>query len=58
MMKDVDTVSRYIDLLVRQYNTTTARLHVKDITDRPFAYSFDVFINYTNPRHVKASDTL
>ena len=58
MMKDVDTISRYVDPLVHQYNMTAPRCQVKDVTKRLFAYRFDIFIRYINPRHVKASDTL
>ena len=58
MMKNVDDVYRYGDPLIHQYNMTAARLHVEDVTERPFVYCFDVFIRYTNPRHVNAFDTL
>ena len=58
MMKDVDTISRYVDPLVHQYNMTAPRFQVKDITKRLFVHRFDIFIRYINPRHVKVSDTL
>ena len=49
MMKDLDTVSRCIDTLVHQCNMTAIRLHVEDVTKRPFAYIFDVlFAALTN----------
>ena len=58
MMIDIDAVSRYVDPLVYQYNMTAARFHIKDVTERTFAYSFDIFIHRTSPRHVKYSDVL
>ena len=58
MIKDVDSVSRCVDPLVHQYNTTFFGLHIEDVTKYPFAYSFDVFIRCANPRHVSAADTL
>ena len=58
MMKDIDDVSRYIDSLVYQYIITVSRLHTKDITIRPFAYSFDVFIRSNKPSHVTAFGAL
>ena len=58
MMKNVDSISRYVNPLVHQYNMTAIRLHSKDFTKRPFAYCFDVFTRCTNPGHVTASDTL
>ena len=58
MMKDVDGISRYVDPLVRQYNMIATCLHIDDVTKRPFAYSFDVFISSTNPRHVVSSSVL
>ena len=44
--------------LVHQYNTTAARLHIDDVTNRQFSYIFDFLIRCTNPRRVIASDTL
>ena len=58
MMKDVDGISRYVDPLVRQYNMIVTCLHIDDVTKRPFAYSFDVFISSTNPRHIVSSYVL
>ena len=58
MMKDVDSISRCVDLLVHQYNMTAVRLHSEDGNQYPFVSSFDVFTRCTNPRHVTASDTL
>ena len=58
MIKDGDSVSRYIDPLVYQYIITASRLHKKYVTTRPFAYSFDVFIRCNNSRYVTTSDVL
>ena len=58
MIQDVDGVSRYIYPLIHWYTITASRLHVENVTERPFAYSFDVFHSYNNPRHVTASDAL
>ena len=58
MIQDVDGISRYIDLLVHQHTITTSRLHTEDVTERPFAYSFDVFHRCNNQRHVTASNVL
>ena len=49
MMKDVDSISRYVGPLVHQYNMTTVRLHSEDDTKRPFTYNFDIFARCTNP---------
>ena len=53
MNKDVDVVSRYIDPLINKYFVIDFDVHTDDIRVRPFAYNFDVFLNYANPRHVK-----
>ena len=58
MIKDVDSVSRCVDSLVHQHNTTNIRLHTEVVTKRPSAYSFNVFIRCTNPRHVTAANAL
>ena len=58
MMKYVDSISRYVDPLVYQYIITTSRLYTEDVTIRPFAYSFDVFIRCNNIRRVTDSDAL
>ena len=54
MMKDVDTLSRYSNLLIDQYLTNACILRSHDLRSRPFAYNYDVFHNCSNPRHVKA----
>ena len=53
MNKDVDVVSRYIDPLIDKYFVIDFDVRTDDIRVRPFAYNFDVFLNYANPRHVK-----
>ena len=58
MMQDADGVSRYIDPLVHRYTITASRLHAEDVTQYPFAYSYDVFHSCNKPRHVIASDAL
>ena len=58
MMKDIDSIYRYVDPFVHQYNITTIHIHSKDVSKRPFAYSFDLFTRYTNPPHVTASESL
>ena len=58
MMQDVDGVSRHIDPLVYRYTITTSSLYAEDVTERLFAYSFDVFYRCNNPRNVTASDAL
>ena len=58
MMQDVDGVSRHTDPLVYRYTITTSSLYAEDVTERLFAYSFDVFYRCNNPRNVTASDAL
>ena len=58
MMKDADAISRYVDSFVHQYTITAARLYIEDVTERPFAYIFDVFIRYTSPYYVKVPDAI
>ena len=53
MNKDVDIVSRYIDPLIDKYFVIDFDVRTDDIRVRPFAYNFDVFLNYANLRHVK-----
>ena len=43
-MKDVDDLSCYVDPLIYQYIITVFRLHTKDVTKRPFAYTFDFYL--------------
>ena len=58
IMKNTDAISHYVDSFVYQYNITAARLYIEDVTERPFAYSFDVFIRYTSPHCVKVTDAI
>ena len=58
MIQDVDGVSRYIYPLVHPYTVIASRSLAKDVTIRPYAYSFDVFYRYNNPRHVTTSNVL
>ena len=58
MMLDVDGLARFMDPLVHRYTITASRLYTEDVTERPFAYSYDVFHSCNNPRHVSASDAL
>ena len=57
-MHDVDGLARFIDPLVHRYTITASRLYTEDVTERPFAYSYDVFHSCNNPRYVTASDAL
>ena len=43
MIKDVDDLSRHIDVLVHRYLTQARCMHLVDIAKRPFAYSFNSF---------------
>ena len=56
MMKDVDGLSRHIDVLIYRYLTQARSMHLVDIAKRPFSYSFDSFISCSNPRRVTVSD--
>ena len=56
MMKDVDGLSRHIDIFIHRYLTQASSMHLADIEKRPFAYCFDSFISCSNPRRVTASD--
>ena len=57
MMKDVDGLSRHIDVLVHRYLIQAHGMRLVDISKRPFAYSFDSFISYSNPHYVTVSDS-
>ena len=57
MMKDVDGLSRHIDVLIHRYLIQASCMHLADRTKRPFAYSFDSFVACSNPRRVTACDT-
>ena len=39
MMKDVDGLSRHIDILIHRYFTQASRMRLADIAQRLFAYS-------------------
>ena len=56
MMKDVDGLSRHIDIPIHRYLTQASSMHFADIAKRPFAYSLDSFIFCSNPRRVTAAD--
>ena len=56
MMKDVDGLSRLIDVLIHHYLTQARSMRLADIAKRPFAYSFGSFISCSNPRRVTASE--
>ena len=43
MMKDVDGLSRHIDILIHGFLTQANRMRVNDIALRSFAYSYDLF---------------
>ena len=55
MMKDVDGLSRHIDVLIHRYLTQARSVRLADIVKRPIAYSFGSFISYSNPRRVTTS---
>ena len=57
MMKDVDGLSRHINVLIHRYLIQASCMHLGDRTTRPFAYSFDSFVACSNPRHVTISGT-
>ena len=56
MMKDIDGLSRHIDIFIHRYLTHARSIRLADIALRPFAYSFDSFISWSSPRRVTASD--
>ena len=56
MMKDVDGVCRRIDPLIHRYLVDATVMRSKDIMLRPFAYNFNIFSNFFNPRHVSKYD--
>ena len=58
MKKNVDSISRCVSPLVHQYNMTDVRLHSEDVTQCPFAYSFDVFARCISISIITASITL
>ena len=56
MMKDLDDLSLHIYILIHRSFTQTSSMRLADITLRPFAYSFDLFISSSNRRRVTTSD--
>lgn len=58
MMKDVDWLSHYIDILIYRYLVQAYRMRAKDISLRPFSYGCDTYNTFSNPRRVTVSDTI
>ena len=56
MMKDIDGLSRHIDVHIHRYLIQAHGLRLVDIAKRPFANSFDSFIFCSNPRRATVSD--
>ena len=56
MMKDVDRLSRHIDILIHRYLTQASSIRLAGIALRPFDCRFDSFISCSNPCRVTASD--
>ena len=57
MMKDIDGLSRHIDILIHRYLTQARGMRLVDIANQQFAYSVDSFISFSNPRRVTVSDS-
>ena len=57
-MKDIDAVFHSIDSLINKYLVAAFILSDNDVHNRPFGYNFDVFLIFSNPRHVKYVDLL
>ena len=55
MIKDVDGLSRHIDVLIHRYLIQTRGMRLVDIAKRPFSYSFDSFVSCSNARRVTVS---
>ena len=55
-MKDVDGLSRDIDILIHRHLTQASRMPVNDIALRPFSYSYDSLIIYSKPRRITTSN--
>ena len=58
MMKDVDWLSRYIDLLIHRYLDQSYSMRAADTVQRYFAYCHDTFTSSSNPRRFVSSDTI
>ena len=56
MIKDVDGLSRNIDILIHRYLAQVSSIRLADIALRLFAYRFDSFITCSIPRRVAASN--
>ena len=56
MMKYVDGLGRYIDVLIHRYFAQAARMRADDVAQRPFVYSYDAFNTCSNPRRITTSN--
>ena len=52
MMKNIDTLSSYINPLIYQNLVTTSIMRYEDLKSRPYAYNYNVFHSFSKPRHV------
>ena len=52
MIKDVDGLSRHIDIRIHHYLTQSSRMCLADLALRPFSYSFYWFNSCYNPCRV------
>ena len=55
MIKDVDGLSRHIDIRIHHYLTQSSRMCLADLALRPFSYSFDWFNSCSNPCRITTS---
>ena len=58
MMKDGDTLFRKTQSLIHQYLVITSTIRCNNLKSWPFAYNYDMFYSYSNPRHIQASTTM
>ena len=56
MMKVVDGLSRYINVLINRYLTQVIRIRADDVAQRPSVYSYDTFNICSNPRRITTSN--
>ena len=56
MMKDVDGLSRHIDILIHCHLTQAARMRADDVAQRPSVYSYNTFNTCSNPRRITTSN--
>ena len=56
MMKDIDGLSRHIDIIIHHYLTQSSIMRLADIALRLFTYGFGSFISCSNSRRVTTSD--